>query len=36
MKLSEEVGDQIDLNSVSRDELYKTVYSARIIANKPK
>jgi len=30
-----EVGDQIDLNSVSQDELYKTVYSARITAKKP-
>ncbi|MGD8403569.1 MAG: arsenite methyltransferase [Anaerolineales bacterium] len=29
-----EVGDQIDLNSVSQDELYKTVYSARITARK--
>jgi arsenite methyltransferase len=30
-----EVGDQIDLKSVSQDELYKTVYSARITAHKP-
>ena len=30
-----EVGDQIDLKSVSQDELYKTVYSARITAVKP-
>jgi SAM-dependent methyltransferase len=30
-----EVGDQIDLRSVSKDELYKTVYSARITARKP-
>ena len=30
-----EVGDQIDLKSISRDELYKTVYSARITARKP-
>jgi len=30
-----EVGDQIDLKSVSQDELYKTVYSARITARKP-
>ena len=29
-----EVGDQIDLKSVSQDELYKTVYSARITAKK--
>ena len=29
------VGDQIDLKAVSRDELYKTVYSARITAVKP-
>lgn len=31
----QEVGDQIDLKSVSQDELYKTVYSARITAHKP-
>ena len=31
-----EVGDQIDLKSISQDELYKTVYSARITAKKPK
>lgn len=31
-----EVGDQIDLTTVSQDELYKTVYSARITAKKPK
>ena len=30
----QDVGDQIDLSSVSRDELYKTVYSARITATK--
>ena len=30
-----DVGDQIDLNSVSQEELYKTVYSARITAVKP-
>ena len=30
-----EVGDQIDLTTVSQDELYKTVYSARITARKP-
>jgi arsenite methyltransferase len=30
-----EVGDQIDLKSVSQEELYKTVYSARITARKP-
>lgn len=30
-----EVGDQIDLTSVSQEELYKTVYSARITAGKP-
>jgi arsenite methyltransferase len=30
-----EVSDQIDLTSVSQDELYKTVYSARITARKP-
>jgi arsenite methyltransferase len=30
-----EVGDQVDLTSVSQDELYKTVYSARITARKP-
>ena len=30
-----EVGDQIDLKAVSQDELYKTVYSARITACKP-
>jgi ubiquinone/menaquinone biosynthesis C-methylase UbiE len=30
-----EVGDQIDLKSVSQEELYKTVYSARITAKKP-
>jgi arsenite methyltransferase len=30
-----EVGDQIDLKSISQDELYKTVYSARITAKKP-
>ena len=30
-----EVGDQIDLKSVSQDELHKTVYSARITAKKP-
>jgi len=30
-----DVGDKIDLKSVSQDELYKTVYSARIIARKP-
>jgi ubiquinone/menaquinone biosynthesis C-methylase UbiE len=29
-----EVGDQIDIESVSKDELYKTVYSARITARK--
>jgi arsenite methyltransferase len=29
-----EVGDQIDLKSISQDELYKTVYSARITARK--
>ena len=29
-----EVGDQIDLKVVSQDELYKTVYSARITARK--
>jgi SAM-dependent methyltransferase len=31
----QEVGDQIDLGTVSQDELYKTVYSARITARKP-
>ena len=31
----QEVGDQINLDSVSQDELYKTVYSARITARKP-
>ncbi len=30
-----EFGDKIDLKSVSPDELYKTVYSARITARKP-
>jgi len=30
-----EVGTQIDLTNISQDELYKTVYSARIIARKP-
>jgi len=30
-----EVGDQIDLESVSQEDLYKTVYSARITARKP-
>jgi len=30
-----EVGTQIDLTNVSQDELYKTVYSARIAARKP-
>jgi hypothetical protein len=30
-----EVGDQIDLTTVSQDELYKTVYSTRITARKP-
>jgi SAM-dependent methyltransferase len=30
-----DVGDQIDLKSVSQDELYKSVYSARITAIKP-
>jgi len=30
-----EVGDQINLMDVSQDELYKTVYSARITAKKP-
>jgi len=30
-----EVGDQIDLTSISQDELYKTIYSARITARKP-
>ena len=30
-----EVSDQLDLESVSRDELYKSVYSARITAKKP-
>jgi SAM-dependent methyltransferase len=29
-----EVGDQIDLKVISRDDLYKTVYSARITARK--
>ena len=29
-----EVGDKIDLTDVSQDELYKTVYSARITAKK--
>jgi len=32
----QEVGDQIDLTTVSQDELYKTVYSARITTRKPK
>jgi len=31
----QEVGDQIDLESISQEELYKTVYSARITARKP-
>lgn len=31
-----EVGNQIDLTTVSQEELYETVYSARIIATKPK
>lgn len=31
-----EVGNQVDLESVSKDDLYKTVYSARITARKPK
>jgi predicted ribonuclease toxin of YeeF-YezG toxin-antitoxin module len=31
----QEVGDQIDLKTVSQDDLYKTVYSARITARKP-
>jgi ubiquinone/menaquinone biosynthesis C-methylase UbiE len=31
-----EVGDQIDLTSFTQDQLYKTIYSARIIARKPK
>lgn len=31
----QEVGDQLNLKSVSREELYKTVYSARITASKP-
>lgn len=30
-----EVGNKIDLKSVSQDDLYKTVYSARISARKP-
>jgi len=30
-----DVSDQIDMKSVSQDELYKTVYSARITAMKP-
>jgi arsenite methyltransferase len=30
-----EVGDQLDLKVVSQDELYKSVYSARITAKKP-
>lgn len=30
-----EVGDQIDLKVVSQEDLYKTVYSARITARKP-
>jgi arsenite methyltransferase len=30
-----EVGDQIDLKVVSQEDLYKTVYSARITAKKP-
>ena len=30
-----EVGDQIDLKAVSQEDLYKTVYSARITARKP-
>jgi SAM-dependent methyltransferase len=30
-----DVSDQIDLKSVSQDDLYKTVYSARITARKP-
>jgi arsenite methyltransferase len=33
-KAVQEVGDQINLESVSQDELYKTVYSARITAHK--
>ncbi len=31
----QEIGDQIDLETVSKDELYKTVYSAKITAYKP-
>lgn len=31
-----EVGDQIDLKVISQEDLYKTVYSARITARKPK
>jgi arsenite methyltransferase len=31
-----EVGDQIDLKVVSQEDLYKSVYSARITARKPK
>jgi SAM-dependent methyltransferase len=34
-KAIKDVGDQIDLTSVSKVELYKTVYSARITARKP-
>ena len=30
-----EVGDKIDLKVVSQEDLYKTVYSARITARKP-
>ena len=30
-----EVGDQVDITAISQDELYKTVYSARITARKP-
>jgi SAM-dependent methyltransferase len=30
-----EVGNQVDLRTISQDELYKTVYSARITAHKP-
>jgi len=31
----QEVGEQLDLTNVSQDELYKSVYSARITARKP-